>query len=820
MKQFRWFPWLCFLICVQTSERILAADVDFSHDVVPILRQHCVACHGAQEAKGGFSLNSRDSFLESEAAVSGDAAASHFLKLVNSADPETQMPPRDRPRVSKKQTETLTRWVNEGMRWQDGFSFAEPKYEPSLRPRPVTLPPAIDGRHHPIDRVIDNDRTKRGLSLPEIADDATFIRRASLDLTGLLPRSELVNEFVSDTSAAKDERLVERLLADDTAYAEHWLSFWNDLLRNDYDGTGFITGGRSQITAWLYESLLSNKPYDVMTRELLAPQDAGSRGFIDGIKWRGDVSAGQTVEIQFAQSVAQSFLGINMKCASCHDSFIDQWKLSDAYALAAIYSERPLELHRCDKPTGEMATAAWLFPELGNIDPNLDRQERLRQLSLLMTHRENGRFARTIVNRLWCQLMGRGIVHPLDAMQTRPWNEDLLDLLANHLVENNYDLKDVLRLIATSRAYRSRCEIETDDASNADYVYAGPRVKRLTAEQFVDAAWQLTGAAPIAFDAPVIRHANRPDAETSVPHEQSVEQPELSGKWIWGDSAANGGVPPGGETLVFRLTIELPSAPVGGVAVITADNAFKLYIGGREIVSSDDWQKPALVPLHGRLKKGRNDITIVATNGLDRPNAAGLFFDSWVRFENGEQQSFRSDTTWRYSAQPLTGAKEGRLGKVRGPFRPVIVLGNPAVYDAAFSPELRQRFRLTDAGELPMVRASLLKADFLMRTLGRPNRDQIVTSRPHDLTMLEAMELVNGESFAELLSRGAEYWHGRGFESTDVLVDTLFREALMRPPTNEELKTLRESLGTTPDLTSIEDLLWSVMMLPEFFLIQ
>ncbi|MEX2026644.1 MAG: DUF1549 domain-containing protein, partial [Pirellulaceae bacterium] len=140
-------------------------------------------------------------------------------------------------------------------------------------------------------------------------------------------------------------------------YAEHWLTFWNDLLRNDYAGTGFITGGRKQISKWLYEALVANKPYDQFARELIAPPTADSTGFADGIRWRGEVSAGQTVEIQFAQSVGQAFLGINLKCASCHDSFIDRWTLEDAYGLAAVYSQRPLELHRCDKPVGKMAQA-------------------------------------------------------------------------------------------------------------------------------------------------------------------------------------------------------------------------------------------------------------------------------------------------------------------------------------------------------------------------------------------------------------------------------------------------------------------------------
>jgi Protein of unknown function (DUF1553)/Protein of unknown function (DUF1549) len=159
------------------------------------------------------------------------------------------------------------------------------------------------------------------------------------------------------------------------------------------------------------------------------------------VRWRGDVSAGQTVEIQFAQSVGQTFLGINLKCASCHDSFIDRWKLEESFGLAAIYATRPLEIHRCDKPIGTIATASWLFPELGQIDPQTPQPERLKQLAARMTHPENGRFARTIVNRLWQRLMGRGIVHPTDAMQTEPWNADLLDYLAVHLADHRYDLK-------------------------------------------------------------------------------------------------------------------------------------------------------------------------------------------------------------------------------------------------------------------------------------------------------------------------------------------------------------------------------------------
>ena len=186
-----------------------------------------------------------------------------------------------------------------------------------------------------------------------------------MDLTGLLPESSKLDSFLADARPIVAQTLVDRLLADDEAYAEHWLTFWNDLLRNDYGGTGFITSGRKQISGWLYESLLTNKPYDRFVRELIAPPTDESRGFIDGIKWRGEVSAGQTVEIQFAQSVSQSLLGINLKCASCHDSFVDRWKLDEAYGLAAIYSierTRDSSLRQSDWTNGDgqmVVSRAW-----------------------------------------------------------------------------------------------------------------------------------------------------------------------------------------------------------------------------------------------------------------------------------------------------------------------------------------------------------------------------------------------------------------------------------------------------------------------------
>ena len=842
---------------------VLPCDaIDFAHQIVPILKRHCVECHGGDEAKGGFSLNDRELFLESGAVDPGNWVDSQFLKLVSSTDPNLRMPPQGLPRVSAADQALLSKWANEQLPWTEGFTFAVKKYAAPLLPRDVTLP-GPEGMH-PIDQWLGVYRRANQIQKPEPVSDAVFIRRASMDLLGLLPTKEQLDQFTHDTATNKRQRLVQEFLSDDIAYAEHWITFWNDLLRNDYAGTGFITGGRKQISEWLYRSLIDNKPYDQFARELIAPPNESSRGFIDGIKWRGTVSAGQTIEIQFAQSVAQSFLGINLKCASCHDSFIDQWKLSDAYSLAAIYAKDSLSIHRCDKPTGEIASAGWLYPELGQIDQNAPPAQRLKQLSVLMTEPRNGRFARTIANRLWAQLMGRGIVHPLDAMHGKPWDEDLLDYLANELVASNYDLKAMLRLIATSEAYQSRSEIVDEANANAEgYRFLGRRAHRMTAEQYLDAVWQITGSAPTDFDAPIVRgkvdraamdkivlkgewiwgQERRPDSVAHAPEEKQSQPPgdkkqdkvEIEKPEISQDSLPSG-LAAANEQLVFRHAFYLPAAVASGTAVITADNAFELYINRRKVAASDDWTKVQIIPLTNRFqvrKKGddnKNVIVIVARNLGNKPNPAGVYFEARMTLKDGSELAFQSDGSWTYSDQPPKGSREGRLGQTPGPWKPVVAQGRPQIYSQV-NEQLVRGLAMSDLKERSMIRAGLLKSDFLMRSLGRPNRDQIVSSRPDELTTLEAIDLANGEMLATALHQGAEHLASLEIPPAQ-LADRIFLEALSRSPTHQELEIVEASFNRQDDrgdtdfqvaedrIEAIEDLLWAIFMMPEFIMVR
>jgi hypothetical protein len=427
--------------------------------------------------------------------VPGKSEESLLIELITSDDSDEQMPPSKKPRLRESEIQSIRQWIDQGMDWPDEITFSDDRYEPPLKPRKPELPPSTNGTGNPIDRIVEAYFNEKAVTSRESINDSEFLRRLSLDLIGFPPSPEQLLTFLLDQSGERRERIISKLLNRKQAYAEHWMTFWNDLLRNNYSGTGFIDDGRRQITGWLYQALLDNKPFDQFTRELIAPTP-GSEGFIRGIKWRGNVNASQSRELQFSQNISQVFLGINMKCASCHDSFIDRWTLKEAYGLASIYSQKPLELTRCDIPTGEMAQAAWIFPELGTLDPEAEQPERLKQLSRLMTHPDNGRFARTIVNRLWKQLMGRGIVHPVDAMHTRPWSEDLLDFLGVYLVEQNYDLKKVIQLIVSTRIYQSKGVHDEQKPDPDAYVFRGPIMKRMTAEQFLDSIWSITRTWP------------------------------------------------------------------------------------------------------------------------------------------------------------------------------------------------------------------------------------------------------------------------------------------------------------------------------------
>jgi len=467
--------------------------VDFKRDIKPILEASCLKCHGRGRDKGGFLIDTRETLMHGgdtgPAAVSGRSQESLLIELVAGVNPDSVMP-RKGSRLTAEQVGLLRAWIDQGLPWDPQITFGRPA---PLNLLPPTAATAVSEsvKLNPVDQVLADYFQTNRFQPPAVVSDRVFARRVYLDLLGLLPTAAELNAFLSDPAPDKRRKLAHQLLDRREAYAAHWLSFWNDLLRNDYRGTGYIDGGRKQITAWLYSALVTNLPYDQFVAQLIDPAP-GAEGFTRGIIWRGVVNSSQSPPLQAAQNISQVFMGVNLKCASCHDSFINDWRLSDAYGLASIYSDTPLELVHCDKPTGKIAETRFIYPELGEIDGAADKPARLKRLAEIVAGPKNGRLSRTVVNRLWARFFGRGLVEPVDDMDQPAWHQPLLDWLAADLEAHHHDLKQTMERIVTSRADQYPA-IDLGETTRKDFVFHGPGLRRLSAEQFRDAIGQLTG---------------------------------------------------------------------------------------------------------------------------------------------------------------------------------------------------------------------------------------------------------------------------------------------------------------------------------------
>ncbi|NBW03798.1 MAG: DUF1549 domain-containing protein, partial [Cytophagia bacterium] len=348
-------------------------------NVRTILAHNCYSCHNATKTKGGLRLDKKEFIFkggeDGPILVPGNPEKSDMIRRVKLPFGHDDAMPTKGKRLSKEDIAMLEYWIQQGAPWPTGPEKSLYRVA-ALEPRMPTLPKATAGLNQPIDLFVNEYFKKNKISWQKSVDDKTYIRRVYLDVTGLLPSPESISDFVKDTKANKREVLVDKLLANNEGYAQHWLTFWNDALRNDYTGTGYITNGRFGITKWLYGSLKTNKPYDTFVKELISPTKE-SEGFIRGIQWRGTINSSQSTEMQAAQNVSQVFLGLNLKCTSCHNSFISDWKLTDAYAFANIFADTSLEINRCDKPTGKFTGARMLWKELGAIDSSAKREEKL-----------------------------------------------------------------------------------------------------------------------------------------------------------------------------------------------------------------------------------------------------------------------------------------------------------------------------------------------------------------------------------------------------------------------------------------------------------
>lgn len=351
-----------------------------------------------------------------------------------------------------------------------------------------------------IDEYVFANLREIGIPPSPVCDDATFLRRASLDIAGRLPTEQEAREFLASTEAGKRAQAVERLLSS-PGYADYFANKWTALLKNRRDDASDITSNFA-FHAWIRDSLLANVPYDQLVRELLA-----ATGTVVGnppVAWYKRVADPK----QQIEDISQLFLGVRMQCAQCHHHPFERWSQDDYYGLAAFFSQvgrkptgirgEDLIFHQRGRATatnvksGEALVPAALGDNVGEIAPEEDPRLRLADW---MSSPENPFFAKALVNRYWKHFFTRGLIEPEDDIRDTnpPTNPELLAALESHFIASGFDLKELVRVITTSKTYQlSAMPNEHNLVDRQNYSRFYPR--RLQAEVLLDAIDDVTGA--------------------------------------------------------------------------------------------------------------------------------------------------------------------------------------------------------------------------------------------------------------------------------------------------------------------------------------
>ncbi|TNV71561.1 hypothetical protein FGO68_gene11364 [Halteria grandinella] len=354
-----------------------------------------------------------------------------------------------------------------------------------------------------VNRLLFRQWKRLGIIPSPPADDATFLRRATIDICGTLPTPEEIAAFLADSSPDKREKLIQRLL-DRPEYADYFAVKWADILRNR--GGGYSTSrqraGTTLFAGWIRDSLADNKPYDRFVAELLTA--TGSQAENPPTVWYRAVRK----STDYVESVAQAFLGVRIQCAQCHHHPSEAWSQSDYYGLAAVFARvgRKGGFADAEVPTDETIYLA----ERGEIrHPRTGEIELPRALGTgpfrigpsddpriglagWMAEPSNPFFPRTMVNRMWAHFLGRGLIHPVDDARSTnpPTDPELLDALAADFAANGYDVKRLIRTIVTSHAYGLSSEPSAGNRGDSQ-TFARYYPRRMTAEVLLDGISQV-----------------------------------------------------------------------------------------------------------------------------------------------------------------------------------------------------------------------------------------------------------------------------------------------------------------------------------------
>ena len=363
----------------------------------------------------------------------------------------------------------------------------------------------------PTENYIDElvfDRLKKLRIAPSgLSDDETFLRRVTLDLTGLPPSVKEYEAFMQDERADKRSRKIDELLKSDS-FADLWTSLWAEQLRlkgGNYGPLGTHIKAADAFYSWIRTQIRNDRPLNEFVSEMVT---ASGSNLINGPSnlYTMFVHARQFQPKPFAADFSQVFLGVQIQCAECHNHPFDRWTMADYYGFVSFFSgmkrkpgveprEKRIYYDTSAEPAKHLVDQRPMPAKLlGTIKPVEHDGDPRRALAKWLTSPENEMFSRNLANRIWAQLLGRGVIEPVDDIRVSnpPTNGPLLDALSRQLVKSNFSLRSLVREICNSHVYQlSSTPNESNRLDTRQFSHA--RLRRLRADVLMDSVVAVTG---------------------------------------------------------------------------------------------------------------------------------------------------------------------------------------------------------------------------------------------------------------------------------------------------------------------------------------
>ena len=688
----------------------------------------------------------------------------------------------------------------------------------------------------------------------EVCSDEVFVRRVSLDLTGLLPTVKTTLAFLADDSKSKRAELIDRLLASEE-HARFWAQKQADLMRVN---AKLLPDGRADLLgSWIVDAFRENKPYDQFAREVVTARgdtrQTAAANYFFAIENTNDVT----------ETTSQVFMGSRINCAKCHNHPFENWTQEDYYSIGAVFTRLKKDGDRIDiADSGEMSHPAsgkvmhpWGLST--NVDPTSLKEDRRVAFAKWLTANGNPFFARVEVNRIWSHLFGKGIVNPVDDFRSSnpPSNVELLEALAAEFIESDYDRRHIIRSICNSLAYQ-RSTATNSSNENDELLFARAIPRLLSAEQILDAVGQVTGSqrplaevsaeeataakelekllAEIAADQPRWEkslqdevkklpvwqtpwHSIGPFKAKSFEevkskvffNEPKVDLTAASGKmkWTprptWVDGKTHKLDKAIGGTLLFRVLI----AREDTMAMISmgADDSVRVWLNGEQQFDVADTvgTKPGDHEFPLELQKGRNELVLsIANAGGECSFYYELLDELGEAIGMPEAPAEILEVSAKLAAN-RTGPERTRLVAWKQDSSKLVQL-------------LRGKLKTLQARAAYATQRTVPQQTEFLKAFGQPERTSpCACERSSEPTLDQALQMLNGKTVLDEVNRARSRFEALGDEK---LVEELYLAALCRPPRERELRTATEYLRGRDRRQAIRDLVWAVLNTQEFLL--